>query len=259
MEFGVCLLSIIPIRVEPSDESEMVTQIQFGELITVNQKQDNWMHIRNVFDNYEGWIDEKQIVLIDEKEFNRLSKLSPIFTTDLVEIVLDSENKVVIPILFGSAIYESEDMEFMVNGQLFQYNGQVTGSKSNIDSSSILENAMLFLNTPYLWGGKSPFGIDCSGFIQNVYKVSGIELLRDAGQQATQGETISLFDEAQPGDLLFFDNAEGEIIHVGILMNEQKIIHASGKVRIDAIDHQGIYNKAMNKYTHNLRLIKRIL
>jgi cell wall-associated NlpC family hydrolase len=259
MEFGVCLLSIIPVRKEPADISEMVTQIQFGELVSINQKQDNWMHIRNVYDNYEGWIDEKQITIMDEHEFNHLGRIVPSYTTDVVEIVFDKDDKVAIPVLFGSVIYELVDEEFTIANRLFQYSGQLSTPKSNVTANSVLEDAMLFLNAPYLWGGKSPFGIDCSGLTQLVFKVHGIELLRDANQQATQGETIGLFDEAQPGDLLFFDNAEGEIVHVGMLMSDHKIIHASGMVRIDSIDHQGIYNKDLKKYTHNLRLIKRIL
>ena len=259
MEFGVCLLSIIPLRREPADISEMVTQIQFGELVTLNQKQDNWLNVRNVFDSYEGWVDEKQIEIVDEQEFNRLNKIAPAYSTDLAEIVLDKYNKMAIPVLFGSAFYELNDKEFTIAKRLFHFSGQVSSPKSIINAASILEDAMLFLNAPYLWGGKSPFGIDCSGFTQNVYKVHGIELLRDASQQATQGETISLFAESLPGDLLFFDNSEGEIVHVGILMNSQKIIHASGQVRVDAVDHQGIYNKDLKRYTHNLRLIKRIL
>jgi hypothetical protein len=259
MEFGVCLLSIIPVRGEPSDMAEMITQIQFGELVTMNQKQDNWLHVRNVYDNYEGWIDEKQIVFIDEQEFNRLSNLAPVYSIDLIEVLHDKDANMVIPILFASVLYDIADDEFTIAGRLYRYKGQVTTPKSNMNAAAVLEDAMLFLNAPYLWGGKSPFGIDCSGFTQNVYKVHGIELLRDANQQATQGETISLFAEALPGDLLFFDNSEGDIVHVGILMNEQKIIHASGKVRIDVIDHQGIYNNDLKKYSHNLRLIKRVL
>jgi gamma-D-glutamyl-L-lysine dipeptidyl-peptidase len=115
------------------------------------------------------------------------------------------------------------------------------------------------LNSPYLWGGKTPFGIDCSGFTQMAYKLAGIKLRRDAWQQAEQGHTINLLEETEPGDLAFFDNDEGNIVHVGIILRDHKIIHAAGKVRIDSIDHYGINNKELKKYTHKLRLIKRMV
>jgi cell wall-associated NlpC family hydrolase len=118
---------------------------------------------------------------------------------------------------------------------------------------------MTFLNAPYMWGGRSPFGIDCSGFTQAVYKLKRIKLLRDASQQSTLGEPLSFLTEAEPGDLAFFDNEEGLISHVGIITDQQHIIHASGKVRIDRIDHEGIYNDEEKRYTHLLRIIKRII
>ena len=117
----------------------------------------------------------------------------------------------------------------------------------------------MYLNAPYLWGGKTPFGIDCSGFTQMVYKLNGFALPRDAYQQAEIGETLSFVEEAEPGDLAFFDDDEGNIIHVGMVLEQGTIIHASGKVRIDALDHQGIYNKELKNYSHKLRLIKKII
>jgi cell wall-associated NlpC family hydrolase len=117
----------------------------------------------------------------------------------------------------------------------------------------------MYLNAPYLWGGKTPFGIDCSGFTQMVYKLNGYHLLRDASQQASQGIPLSFIEESEPGDLAFFDNEEGNIIHVGIMMENNYIIHASGKVRIDRLDHLGIYNADTNRHTHKLRVIKKII
>ena len=125
--------------------------------------------------------------------------------------------------------------------------------------SDIVSTAFLYLNAPYLWGGKSPFGIDCSGFTQMVYKLCGYKLLRDAYQQSNQGDALSFIEESEPGDLAFFDNEEGKIIHVGIIMENNYIIHASGKVRIDRLDHLGIYNAEQNKHTHRLRVIKKIV
>lgn len=258
MKFGICLLSVIPVRSEPSDKVEITTQLQFGELVVINENRSNWIKIRNVYDNYEGWVDQKQIIEITENEFHLLNQAPVQYTKDLVEVV-HSESGELIPVLFGSTIRNSRDNKFQINDMKFSFGGQLSILGTNPNPNSIIEDAMLLLNAPYLWGGKTPFGIDCSGLTQLVFKVNGIELLRDAAQQATQGETISLIDEAELSDLVFFDNEEGKIVHVGLLIEKNKIIHASGKVRIDSIDHHGIYNQELRKYTHNLRLINRLV
>jgi cell wall-associated NlpC family hydrolase len=127
------------------------------------------------------------------------------------------------------------------------------------DKSNLIENALLFLNAPYLWGGRTPLGIDCSGFTQLIYRMNGFDLLRDASQQATQGEVLSFIEESEPGDLAFFDNNEGAITHVGLIMSDNYIIHAHGKVRIDRLDQSGIFNVEKKVHTHKLRVIKKIL
>ena len=127
------------------------------------------------------------------------------------------------------------------------------------DKNNIIKTAFLYMNAPYLWGGKTPLGIDCSGFTQMVYRINGYKLLRDASQQAAQGEALSFIEESEPGDLAFFDDEEGKIVHVGIILKENYIIHAHGKVRIDRLDHSGIYNVEKRKHTHKLRVIKKIV
>jgi hypothetical protein len=259
MDFGICVLSVVPVRSEPSDKSEMVTQLLFGDMVVISRELQNWINIRIVYDNYEGWIDKKQIEYLQEAEFRQLNNKEAQYITEIVELVQETEYGRLIPLLIGSSVTGIEDNQFTYGKKKFRYDGQLSDTLQNVNFRKILENAYLFLNAPYLWGGKTPFGIDCSGFTQVIYKLNGIRLLRDAEQQATIGEPISLLEEAQPGDLLFFDNAEGKIIHVGILTERQKIIHASGKVRIDHVDHHGIYNNELQKYTHNLRLIKRLI
>lgn len=260
MEFAVIPISVVPVRAEPSDQSEMVTQLLFGELVVVERKNKGWAGIRNIYDNYEGWVDQKQIQGIGEEEFNRLNSLTPCYVTDLVEVVQDLDNYQTLPVLIGSVIRNlGEDNVFEMAGRKYEYTGQYASGAGEVPAKDVLEHAMMFLNTPYLWGGRSPFGIDCSGFVQVAFMLSGVNLLRDASEQAGMGEHISFLDEAHPGDLLFFDNPDGEIIHVGILLPNKEIIHASGKVRIDRIDHQGIFNESLKTYTHSLRLIRRIL
>lgn len=259
MEFGIVTLSIVPVRAEPSDRSEMVTQLLFGELVAVEQVKSGWTSVRNVYDNYEGWVDSKQVHMISEEEFNRLNRFEPCYVNDLVEVVQDLDTYQTIPVVIGSVIRNLEKDVFTLGGRSYEYTGQYICAEDEVSVRTILEHAMMFLNTPYLWGGKSPFGIDCSGFVQIVYMLSGVYLLRDASEQAGMGEHVSFLDEARAGDLLFFENADGDIVHVGIYLDNNEIIHASGKVRIDRIDHQGIFNEDLNRYTHQLRLIRRIL
>lgn len=258
MKFGICILSVVPVRAESADAAEMSTQLLFGELVVVSEDWNNWLKIRILNDNYEGWVDHKQIQIIKESEFIRMTKESAQFTRDLVGVMQDDKGNLQ-PVLFGSTVRNIANNNFSCCGKTFTYNGELSLPEKRPVANMIIEDAMLLLNSPYMWGGKSPFGIDCSGFTQIVFRVNGVELLRDAAQQATQGETISLIDEAESGDLAFFDNEEAKIVHVGLLINKNEIIHASGKVRRDKIDHHGIYNGDLQKYTHNLRIIKRLI
>jgi len=252
--FGICNLSIIPLRIEPSDRSEIVSQVLFGEHFQVVEQSKQWAKIKLHFDNYEGWIDSKQYQPISESSYNQLSEDVIILNSDLIEYVT-GPNNFLMPIPLGASLSFLNYSD--INSTNFDFEGlKISGIKPK---SNIIETAYMYLNSPYLWGGKTPFGIDCSGFTQMVYKLNGHHLLRDASQQALQGEALSFIEESEPGDLAFFDNEEGKIIHVGIIMNDNYIIHASGKVRIDRLDHLGIYNAEVNKHTHKLRVIKKII
>ncbi|NGY38004.1 C40 family peptidase [Flavobacterium sp. XN-5] len=252
--FGICNLAIIPLRFEPNDRSEIVSQVLFGEHFEVLEQQKQWSRIKMQFDGYEGWVDSKQYQVISESDFNQLSDEPIILNADLIEYVTGSDN-LLMPIPLGASI------SFISNEAINTSNFDFEGTKVNgvKDKKQLINTAFLYLNAPYLWGGKTPFGIDCSGFTQMVYKLNGYKLLRDASQQATQGEALSFIEESEPGDLAFFDNEEGSIIHVGIIMENNYIIHASGKIRIDRLDHLGIYNPEINKHTHKLRVIKKII
>ncbi|CAL2095436.1 C40 family peptidase [Tenacibaculum sp. 190524A02b] len=254
--FGICNLSIVPLRLAPSDTSEMVNQVLFGEHFTILEKDKKWSKIKLEFDGYEGYIDNKQYQELSEEQFNTFSKSKKYYAGELIDFITDSNNNLT-TIPLGAHLPLLENKKLNINGNHFLYDGKVANKK--LPKAAIIETAYLFLNVPYLWGGKSPFGIDCSGFTQTVYKLCGYELLRDAKEQATQGDVLSFIEESEPGDLAFFDNEEGIITHVGIIMNDYNIIHAHGKVRIDKLDHSGIYNIDSQTHTHKLRVIKRLI
>ncbi|HNY02938.1 MAG TPA: C40 family peptidase [Bacteroidales bacterium] len=269
MENGICLQSAIPVRSEPAHRAEMVTQLLFGELYLVTASENGWHRIRSHYDGYEGWISSLQANPVEEEEYQRLIHISTPVTLDLVQLLSSETSRSLVPLVLGSSLPGYDGSRFRIGNNHYFYEGQVSagGDAGNDDhdrssdpiNSRLISDAMLYLNAPYQWGGRSPFGIDCSGFTQMVCKLQGIPLLRDASQQATQGEIVPLLEEAEPGDLVFFDDAEGQIIHTGMLIDRSTIIHCSGMVRIDAIDHQGIFSADVQQYTHNLRLIRRIL
>lgn len=256
MTYGICNLSIVPMRIAPSDASEMVNQLVFGEHFEVLEKNKKWSKIKLAFDGYEGFIDNKQYEDISEDVYKELSEDKSYYAGELIDFITDSQNNLT-TIPLGAKLPFFNNHTFNINKTIFSYDGKVNSEK--LSKSAIVETAFLFLNVPYLWGGKTPFGIDCSGFTQTVYKLCGYNLLRDAKEQATQGEVLSFIEESEPGDLAFFDNEEGNITHVGIIMNNYNIIHAHGKVRIDTLDHSGIFNADFQKHTHKLRVIKRVI
>ncbi|APG64098.1 hydrolase Nlp/P60 [Tenacibaculum todarodis] len=254
--FGICNLSIVPLRLEPRDPSEMVSQVLFGEHFEVLEMDKKWSKIKLHFDGYEGFIDNKQYQEITEEYYHKISNSPKHYSGELIDFIVDKNNSLTtIPI--GSSLPFYDGNSFEINSTPFSYDGNVFSEK--LSKAEIVNKAYLFLNSPYLWGGKTPFGIDCSGFTQMVYKICGHELQRDAKDQALEGEVLSFIEESEPGDLAFFDNEEGNITHVGIIMKDYNIIHAHGKVRIDTLDHSGIYNAEFQKHTHKLRVIKRII
>lgn len=256
MLYGICNLSIVPLRIESSDASEMVSQVLFGEHFKVLEKRKKWSKIRLAFDAYEGYIDNKQFEIITKELYQELSAAKKHVSSDLVNFIADSQNNLMtIPI--GSSLPFLKNEQIRVHTSNFTYQGNVVSV--TLPKEAIVKQAFLLLNSPYLWGGRTPFGIDCSGFTQLIYKLCGHSLLRDAKEQATQGESLSFIEESEPGDLAFFDNADGDIIHVGIIMKDYYIIHAHGKVRIDILDHSGIYNLETQTHSHKLRVIKKII
>jgi cell wall-associated NlpC family hydrolase len=238
MNKGICIVTVAPVRAENSDKAEIVTEILFGESADILEVNKNWTKIKMHYDGYEGWMDTKQIRSVTDED---LAKRKVTVVTEDFSSVIMNDGKTLLSM--GS------EVEFPA----------VASRRSHDVRESVALTAREFLNVPYLWGGKSFFAVDCSGFTQLVYKVHNIKLPRDTSQQVEVGESLTFVEESQPGDLAFFENPEGKIIHVGIMLENQKIIHASGKVRIDTLDSTGIFNKELNKHTHKLRVIKSVL
>ncbi|HPR33565.1 MAG TPA: C40 family peptidase [Prolixibacteraceae bacterium] len=255
-------VSSIAVRSEPAEKSEMCTQILLGEHFEVLESQERWCRVRLAYDGYEGWIDRKMVREISAKEFRYLSHHPQPVSSDIFNIVQQVNHYRNFLIVSGSTLphYNRKRSTFRIAETEYHMDGnRVQNFSVENARTRIINAALMYFNAPYLWGGRTPLGIDCSGLTQIAYKIAGIRLPRDASQQATLGEHFSFVEEALPGDLAFFDNDFGEIIHVGIIWEKNKIIHSSGKVRIDNIDHAGIYNIDTKRYTHNLRLMKRII
>ncbi|MHA4807201.1 C40 family peptidase [Flavitalea flava] len=255
MSRAICCVPVSPLRVEASHRKEMVTQLVFGEECELLDKApDNWVKVQCSYDGYEGWCQASHLAPIGE-EYERGGN---ILTPDWITVLEYNGHPMTVPM--GSVLTAMKNGHAVWGKNQVWYKGKTwDASNGEKDAKSIRQLAFKFLNTPYLWGGKTVFGTDCSGFTQTIFKFLDTPLLRDACQQATQGEPVGFLEETKTGDLAFFDNADGKITHVGLLLNTQEIIHASGKVRIDKIDNQGILNTDTLERTHHLRIIRRIL
>jgi len=246
----------LPVRQEPSEKSALETQILFGEVFYVLEEIPGWCKIRIEHDGIEGWIDEKLVIPAGEREVNLwLSQPATVVPVPFIKLIREPEKTVQIISGGSRIVFNGEDRNSFVIGKIeFYVQGALNDRKPNLE-----EIAKGFLNAPYLWGGRSFFGIDCSGLTQVVFKIMGISLPRNSSQQIECGTMVSFVEEARAGDLAFFDNPEGAITHVGICLGHGRILHASGQVRMDHLDHQGIFNRTLQKYTHHLRVIKRII
>ncbi len=247
--YGICSISIIPVRTEPNDRSELCTQLLFGDLYLITEETEKWLKVKIAYDGYVGWIDRVQHYAVEKQYFNDYLEESHPVLNKFSSLATVRNN--FFPILLGSML------PFHKEGQIWLGDRAVQVAYSHENYRNLVDSAFLYYNAPYLWGGKTPYGIDCSGFVQQVYKLQGVKLLRDASEQAEAGTEVRL-DDAVPGDLAFFSNDKGKIVHVGIVIPKEQIIHAHGKVRTDNLDQKGIFNVDREEYSHNLAFVKRI-
>lgn len=256
--YASCSVSVAPLRQAPSHRSEQTSQVLFGERVEVleHNPETDWVFVRCAWDGYEGWCKGGQLLGIDKKDFKKEARIS----INHIGSVHLEQGALWIP--------AGGELTGLKNGYVPAGvgSGRFKGKKTNLGKAACSTEALLkaansYLHAPYHWGGRSLWGIDCSGLVQMAFKLCGKAVLRDASQQATMGEEVHFLAEAKPGDLAFFDNAEGRIIHVGILLSSQDIIHATdaaGRVVIDKIDNGGIISVSLKRRTHKLRSIKRL-
>lgn len=255
-QYGMCTQEAVAVRKTTNSKSEQVTQLMFGDGYKVIKysADKKWVYIQNAFDKYEGWIRKFEYFETTEWFYSQVNKKNFPICADLKATVVWRNKKITIS--FGSTLPFYKDGKIRIGTEDAVYEGSMLTLPKKLDKEKVIRNAYKFLKTPYLWGGKSRKGVDCSGFTQVVYKSAGYRLPRDSYQQAERGKTISL-SEAQAGDLAFFQR-NGKVVHVGIVLGNGKIIHANDAVQIDKLDQKGIYNERKKAYSHYLKFIKRI-
>ena len=254
----LCKVSVAVVRKLADSKTEILSQMLFGEVATIlSIKNKHWMRIQCEWDGQIGWVDPKQFIKLSEDEYNQcLSNRAVAF--EVFQPITFGDLS--FPILIGSTLPRYDGMTFKMYKEKCVYSGQVISPEQiEISPELVLKVAKKYLHAPELVGGRSPFGIDSAGLIQCAFKVFGIQLPRLAEDQATHGELVDFVDASKIGDLAFFESKSGKIDHVGLILEDRQILHASGTVRIDKIDHFGIYHYGKRSYTHVLRFIKRLV
>lgn len=252
MAYAWVAVPAAPVRKKPDHRKEMSNQLLFGEAVEIIKEKGNlWVKIRSLHDLYEGWTTRTLLTTTVEK----YSDAAPTFVTaGAFNTITLGGMTMNVPI--GSSLPFFFEGKGKLGKTEYIYNGKYQSTESDPTPAHLEQLVRPWLNSPYQWGGRTMFGVDCSGFVQVNFKMLGIGLQRDAWQQAQQGIVIKKLKDAAKGDLAFFDDRD-EIVHVGILLDSDSIIHASGRVRIDTIDKKGIINSDTGSRTHSLQAIRR--
>ncbi|MDO5571082.1 MAG: C40 family peptidase [Bacteroidales bacterium] len=257
--YGIALLALIPMRKNPNESSEMVSELMFGEVFSILKEDGSWAFIENKFDFYHGWIDRAMITEISEAEADALIN-SPVYIVrnPLTDIKCKGDNSP-FRISMGSVLpgYIPNKNSFTVAERTFKINSNQVVRFELGHLKSLLRTASLYMHTPYLWGGRSIMGADCSGFVQSVYRLNGVALPRDADQQCLLGEPIKGIENSYPGDLVFFENSLGNVVHVGMMFTKDMMIHCSGSVHLSKITNEGYWSDLLNDYVKRKPIIRR--
>lgn len=258
---AIALHSVIPVRTEAREGAEQNTQMLFGELAEVIDEQPRWKRIRLESDGQEGWVDAKMITPMMDKEHAVHKKALKTAATVAFPMAyaMSENNGQTIPLTAGTRLTNYKDGRFEVLGVGFRIDpSMVITAPLELNQENLLKAVRFFINVPYLWGGKNALGMDCSGFTQTVMSLFGKALLRNASEQVTQGKSIKDLSKAKAGDLVFFDHEDGKISHVGIVIDPERVIHCSGRVKVEKLDSQGIFNAETGEYSHHLVSIRRV-
>lgn len=255
---AISLYSIVPVRVEAREGAEQSTQMLFGELCTILEQKTRWNRVKLALDGQEGWVDAKMITPMSEDEYTtyQAAYAQGALVAFPVAYALSENNGQTIPLTAGTRLAGYKDGRFEVLGVGFRIDPSMVVTKTlDLNEQNLLQTVRFFLNTPYLWGGRNALGMDCSGFTQVILSLFGKHLLRNASEQATQGTPIASLSEAQAGDLAFFDHQDGKISHVGIVIGPTRVVHCSGRVKVEKLDETGIFNIEQGGYSHHLASI----
>mgnify|MGYP006268263993 CR=1 FL=1 len=243
--------AIAPLRASASDAAEMASQLLFGETCMRLQDQGNWLQVRRDFDGYEGWLDAKQVEAAPP-DFSPSTDFCFVLSGSLI---LPDDTLMRLPL--GTRLPKAALTGRFTWGGLTYQAGPDLKLTEVRPREHLVKTATLFLNLPYLWGGLSGWGLDCSGLVQTAAAMCGLSLPRDSSQQAEVGEAIA-WGQQQAGDLAFLGKpGQNRITHVGILQDPHSIVHASGKVRLDPFDSTGITHSHSHHVTHHLLTMRR--